>query len=72
MFTPFISPYTCNCFYNETKDIKQVQERLGHSNIQTTINLYVHPTEEDIREDWNKVKHQFQVFNKGNNYVNTN
>ena len=28
-------------------------------------NLYVHPTEEDIREDWNKVKHQFQVFNKG-------
>ncbi|HBM8140265.1 TPA: integrase, partial [Staphylococcus aureus] len=23
------------------------------------------PTEEDIREDWNKVKHQFQVFNKG-------
>ncbi|PTK53235.1 integrase [Staphylococcus haemolyticus] len=52
-------------FYNETKDIKQVQERLGHSNIQTTINLYVHPTEEDIREDWNKVKHQFQVFNKG-------
>ena len=51
-------------FYNETKDIKQVQERLGHSNIQTTINLYVHPTEEDIREDWNKVKHQFQVFNK--------
>ncbi|ELH1912086.1 tyrosine-type recombinase/integrase, partial [Staphylococcus pseudintermedius] len=51
--------------YNETKDIKQVQERLGHSNIQTTINLYVHPTEEDIREDWNKVKHQFQVFNKG-------
>ena len=58
-----ISPYTCNCFYNETKDIKQVQERLGH--IQTTINLYVHPTEEDIREDWNKVKHQFQVFNKG-------
>ena len=63
MFT-FISPYTCNCFYNETKDIKQVQERLGHSNIQTTINLYVHPTEEDIREDWNKVKHQFQVLIK--------
>lgn len=52
-------------FYNETKDIKQVQERLGHSNIQTTINLYVHPTEEDIRDDWDKVKHQFQVFNKG-------
>ncbi|MCS4823614.1 tyrosine-type recombinase/integrase, partial [Staphylococcus aureus] len=52
-------------FYNETKDIKQVQERLGHSNIQTTINLYVHPTKEDIREDWNIVKHQFQVFNKG-------
>ncbi|HGO3655656.1 TPA: hypothetical protein ACK036_002700, partial [Staphylococcus aureus] len=59
------SHFSIDTLPNETKDIKQVQERLGHSNIQTTINLYVHPTEEDIREDWNKVKHQFQVFNKG-------
>lgn len=66
MFTPiYFAIHMQLFFYNETKDIKQVQERLGHSNIQTTINLYVHPTEEDIREDWNKVKHQFQVFNKG-------
>lgn len=29
-------------YYQETKDIKQVQERLGHSQIQTTMNLYLH------------------------------
>ena len=45
------------------KLIKQVQERLGHSNIQTTINLYVHPTEEDIREDNSKAS--ISSFNKG-------
>ncbi|ASA20259.1 tyrosine-type recombinase/integrase [Paenibacillus donghaensis] len=38
-------------YYRQTKDIKQVQERLGHANIQTTMNMYVHPSEEDIREN---------------------
>ena len=27
-------------------DLKDVQERLGHSNIQTTMNKYVHNTDE--------------------------
>lgn len=48
-------------FYQETKDIKQVQERLGHSQIQTTMNLYLHPSEEDIRKDWEKVQPVFQL-----------
>jgi site-specific recombinase XerD len=48
-------------FYLETKDIKQVQERLGHSQIQTTINLYLHPSEEDIRKDWEKAQPVFQL-----------
>ena len=41
-------------YYQETKDIKQVQERLGHAQIQTTMNLYLHPSDEDIRKDWEK------------------
>jgi len=48
-------------YYQKTKDIKQVQERLGHSQIQTTMNLYLHPSEEDIREDWEKAQHTFQI-----------
>lgn len=36
-------------YYQTTKDIKQVQERLGHSQIQTTMNMYLHPSDEDIR-----------------------
>jgi integrase len=48
-------------YYQETKDIKQVQERLGHSQIQTTMNLYLHPSEEDIRKDWEKAQGAFQI-----------
>lgn len=47
-------------YYRHTKDIKQLQERLGHEQIQTTMNIYVHPSEDDIRESWEKVK---DVFN---------
>lgn len=48
-------------YYQETKDIKQVQERLGHSQIQTTMNLYLHPSDEDIRKDWEKAQGAFQI-----------
>ncbi len=48
-------------FYRETKDIKQVQERLGHANIQTTMNMYVHPSSEEIRKNWEKAQSAFQV-----------
>lgn len=54
-------------YYQETKDIKQVQERLGHAQIQTTMNLYIHPSEEDIREDWEKAQHAFEMKKK--NYM---
>jgi integrase/recombinase XerD len=46
-------------YYKQTKDIKQVQERLGHSQIQTTMNLYLHPSDEEIRENWEKAQHAF-------------
>ncbi|HHT7240208.1 tyrosine-type recombinase/integrase [Bacillus cereus] len=48
-------------YYQETKDIKQVQERLGHSQIQTTMNLYLHPSYEDIRRDWEKAQGAFRM-----------
>ncbi|MGP7817328.1 tyrosine-type recombinase/integrase [Niallia sp. 01092] len=51
-------------FYQKTKDIKQVQERLGHSQIQTTMNLYLHPSEEEIREDWEKAQQAFEINKK--------
>ncbi|PTJ88007.1 tyrosine-type recombinase/integrase [Staphylococcus simulans] len=49
-------------FYNKSKNIKQVQERLGHSNIQTTMDLYIHNDDQLIRENWEKVKDSFQIF----------
>ena len=51
-------------YYQKTKDIKQVQERLGHSQIQTTMNLYLHPSEEDIRENWEKAQPAFEIKKK--------
>lgn len=35
-------------------DMAHVQKRLGHSSIQTTINTYVHLTEEDLRIEYDK------------------
>lgn len=51
-------------FYQTTKDIKQVQERLGHAQVQTTMELYVHPSQEDIRKEWEKAQHVFQIQGK--------
>ncbi|PEJ56786.1 transposase [Bacillus sp. AFS002410] len=48
-------------YYLQTKNIKMVQERLGHAQIQTTINLYVHPSEDDIRKDWEKASIAFEI-----------
>lgn len=48
-------------YYQATKDIKQVQERLGHSQIQTTMNLYLHPSDEDIRANWEIAQPSFKI-----------
>lgn len=48
-------------YYRQTKDIKQVQERLGHSQIQTTMNMYLHPSDEDIRESWEIAQPAFKI-----------
>lgn len=48
-------------YYQTTKDIKQVQERLGHSQIQTTMNMYLHPSDEDIRTNWEIAQPSFKI-----------
>lgn len=48
-------------YYQTTKDIKQVQERLGHSQIQTTMNMYLHPSDEDIRSNWEIAQPSFKI-----------
>lgn len=35
-----------------------LKERAGHRHIQTTMQMYVHPTEEDVRDDWEKAMKQ--------------
>ena len=48
-------------YYQTTKDVKLVQERLGHAQIQTTMDIYVHQTDEEIRAEWEKAQHAFQL-----------
>lgn len=50
-----------NIFYQETKDIKQLQERLGHVSIQTTMNIYVHPQNDELRENWEKAAESLKI-----------
>ncbi len=42
-----------------------LQKRAGHAHIQTTLQMYVHPSEEDIRDDWEKAMKQ--KMSKGEN-----
>ena len=35
-------------------DMAYVQKRLGHTDIQTTVNTYVHLTEDDLRTEYDK------------------
>ena len=51
-------------YYQTTKDVKLVQERLGHAQIQTTMDIYVHQTDEEIRAEWEKAQHAFQLDRK--------
>lgn len=57
-------------YYENTKDIKQVQERLGHAQIQTTMNTYLHPSEQEIRENWKKSESEFSIAGRTNEYSN--
>lgn len=47
--------------YQATKDIEFVRERLGHKNIQTTQEFYMHPSNNELYEEYKKVseKHNY-------------
>lgn len=48
-------------YYENTKDIRQVQERLGHAQIQTTMNTYLHLSEQEVRESWKVAEVEFLI-----------
>lgn len=52
-------------YYQSTKNIKAVQERLGHAHIQTTMDLYLHPSDEDIRANWEIAQTSFKIGKGG-------
>lgn len=52
-------------FFQETKDIKSVQERLGHKQIQTTMNMYLHLSDDDIRKNWEVAQDKFKIKGEG-------
>lgn len=48
-------------YFESTNDIKQVQERLGHAQIQTTMNTYLHLSEQEIRDKWKIAESKFLI-----------
>lgn len=44
----------CSLLFSAGASIKEVQERLGHSDIQTTMNIYAHVTKEDKKDTADK------------------
>jgi len=60
--TPHLLRHThATIFYAKTRNAKQLQERLGHADVQTTLNKYVHPTNEEIITDWKNAVEAFQL-----------
>ncbi|MCE0554179.1 hypothetical protein LQK80_35710 [Bacillus thuringiensis] len=33
-----------------------IQKLLGHAQVQTTLNMYIHPSEETIRKHWDEAQ----------------
>lgn len=44
---------------------ESIQKRAGHAHIQTTMQMYVYPTEEDIRKDWEKAMKKKDEHRRG-------
>lgn len=60
--TPHLFRHTHGTIYFlETQNLKLVQDRLGHSSIQTTSNMYIHLSPEDIRKEWEKASGVFDM-----------
>lgn len=43
---------------------EHLMKRAGHAHVQTTLQMYVHPDEEDIRKDWEKAEATMRLSHK--------
>jgi len=48
---------------------EHLMNRAGHAHIQTTMQMYIHPSDEDIRKDWENAQERMKINkeNKGKN-----
>lgn len=40
---------------------EHLMKRAGHAHIQTTMQMYIHPSDEDIRQDWEKAEEKMKL-----------
>lgn len=52
--------------YMQTKDAQMVQNHLGHRQVQTTIGMYVHPSQEEITKEWKKAEDAYKLKHDSN------
>lgn len=45
--------------------------RAGHAHVQTTMQMYIHPSDEDMRKDWEKSQKNMKFKTKGKDGVTT-
>jgi len=43
---------------------EHLMNRAGHAHIQTTMQMYIHPSDEDIRKDWEKAQERMKISKK--------
>lgn len=42
--------------HDEGVEVSIIQKLLGHNHVQTTMDMYIHPTDETVRRSWEKVQ----------------
>jgi len=61
-FTPHILRHT---HFTELRrhgwELERMQKRGGWSSVQTLIQTYLHPSDEEVREDWEKVEQKMKL-----------
>ena len=60
--TPHILRHThFNALRRNGWELEKMQKRGGWSSVQTLMNTYLHPSDEEIREDWEKVEQRMKL-----------
>ena len=44
---------------------EHLMKRAGHAHIQTTMQMYIHPSDEDMRKDWEQAQEKMKLKNNG-------